>query len=68
MKNKIFDDLVTPQEAAEILGLAERTIRQAIETGKLIDGVDCKKYNRQWLIYKPSLSKMENIKSRKNKE
>lgn len=42
--------LLSPTEAAEIWKLEESTIRKAIAQGRLIDGQDCRKFGKQWVI------------------
>lgn len=48
--NKL-DEIITVQEAAEILGISPRAIQQKCEQGKLI----CRKAKGTWLILKSSL-------------
>lgn len=45
-----FDGLIAFTEATKLWGLNESTLRKAISYGKLVDGVDCCKYGRQWVI------------------
>lgn len=64
MKN-IFDDLLSLKEAAELYGREESTLRRAISNGKLIEGVDCKKFGKQWVLKKSSMDRIY-IEERKN--
>ncbi len=43
-------ELLSLAEAAEIWDLDESTIRKAIAQGRLVDGQDCRKFGKQWVI------------------
>ena len=45
-----FDGMLSFGEAAEIWGLEDSTLRKAVAKGKLVDGVDCKKFGKQWVV------------------
>lgn len=45
-----FGRLLSLADAAKIWGMDDSTIRRAIATGKLITGIDCQKYGKQWVI------------------
>lgn len=45
-----FDNLMALSDATELWGLNESTLRKAISYGKLINGVDVRKYGKQWII------------------
>lgn len=45
-----FEGLCTPSEMAEYLNIDDSTIRQAIRSGKLREGVDCLKLGKQWVL------------------
>ena len=62
---EFFSELISPIKAAELTGLGERTVRQAIENKMLVEGEDCIKIGRQWVIYKPSLCKLNSIRPRR---
>lgn len=64
MKN-IFDDLLSLKEAAELYGREESTLRRAISNGKLVEGEDCKKFGKQWVIKKSSMERVY-VEERKN--
>mgnify|MGYP002621828461 CR=1 FL=1 len=57
MKN-IFDELISLKEASELYNREESTLRRAILNGRLIEGVDCKKFGKQWVIRKSSMDKL----------
>jgi hypothetical protein len=60
MMEKMFRDLCTTAEAAEILGVKDRQIRVLISTKKI--SAVCLK-NLGWVVYKPSLAKYSKTKS-----
>ena len=43
-----FDGLISFADASELWGLSESTLRKAISYGKLVSGVDARKYGKQW--------------------
>ncbi len=45
-----FDGLMAFTDATQLWGLNESTLRKAIASGKLINGVDACKYGKQWVI------------------
>lgn len=45
-----FAGLCTPAEMAEILGIDDSTIRQAIRNGRLKIGHDCFQLGKQWIL------------------
>ena len=45
-----FDGLIAFSDATQLWGLNESTLRKAISYGKLINGVDCCKYGKQWVV------------------
>lgn len=64
MKN-VFDDLLSLKEAAELYGREESTLRRAISNRKLVEGYDCKKFGKQWVIKKSSMERIY-VEERKN--
>ena len=44
-------------EAAEIWEIDESTIRKAIASGKLVDGQDCRKFGKQWVITEKAMAR-----------
>lgn len=64
MKN-IFDDLLSLKEAAELYNREESTLRRAISNGKLVEGEDCKKFGKQWVIKKSSMERVY-VEERRN--
>ena len=45
-----FDGLLALNEAARIWGKDDSTLRRAIASGKFKDGLDVKKFGKQWVI------------------
>ena len=45
-----FKELLSLSEAAEIWRIDESTIRKAIAQGRLVDGEDCRKFGKQWVV------------------
>lgn len=48
--NTPFDGLMAFSEATELWGLSESTLRKAISYGKLVNGVDARKFGKQWVV------------------
>lgn len=42
-------------DATELWGLSESTLRKAISYGKLVSGVDARKYGKQWIVTKDAM-------------
>lgn len=45
-----FDNLISFSDATGLWGLNESTLRKAIAYGKLRDGLDVKKFGKQWVV------------------
>ena len=45
-----WKELLSLAEAAEIWRIEESTIRKAIAAGRLVDGRDCRKFGKQWVL------------------
>lgn len=50
-----FDDLMSFAEASELWGLSESALRKAISYGKIIPGVDARKFGKQWIVAKQAM-------------
>jgi len=50
-----FDNLIAFGDATDLWNLNESTLRKAVPYGKLIDGVDVKKFGKLWLITKSAM-------------
>lgn len=60
-----WDELISLKEAAELFDREESTLRRAISNGILKEGIDCKKFGKQWVILKSSMEKIYGDKERK---
>ena len=45
-----FDGLMSFADASELWGLSDSTLRKAISYGKLVAGVDARKFGKQWVV------------------
>ena len=58
MNKDIWNELLSLKEAAEQYNRDESTIKRAITKGTLVEGVDCKKFGRDWAILKSSMDRV----------
>ena len=49
MKNP-FEGLYSFADATKLWNLKDSTLRKAVATGKLVEGVDCKKFGVAWIV------------------
>lgn len=52
-----FDGLMSFADATSLWGLSESTLRKAVVYRKLVDGVDVKKYGKQWLVTRAAMER-----------
>ena len=52
---EIFSLILSLSDAAKQWGLDDSTLRKAISSGKLKEGIDVKKYGKQWVITKAAM-------------
>lgn len=52
-----FDGLMSFSDASELWGLSESTLRKAVSYGKIVPGVDARKYGKQWVITREAMSR-----------
>ena len=52
-----FDGLIAFSDATALWGLNESTLRKAISYGKLKDGIDVKKFGKQWVITEDAMKR-----------
>lgn len=45
-----FDGLMSFADASELWGLSESALRKAVSYGKIVPGVDARKYGKQWVV------------------
>lgn len=57
-KRNPLDEVMAFSEASEIWGLGESTLRTAVRTDKLIEGVDYRKSGKVWLITKEAMKRV----------
>ncbi|OLS03303.1 helix-turn-helix domain-containing protein [Tissierella creatinophila] len=50
MKDNPFEGLMSFKEATDLWGLNESTLRKAVSYGKFEEGIDIKKFGKQWII------------------
>ena len=53
-----WNNLISLKEAAELYNRDESTLRRAISNGLLKEGIDCKKFGKQWVILKSSMERV----------
>lgn len=56
--DNIFNNLLSLQEAADLFKKDSSTLRRAISSGRLVEGIDCKKFGKQWVISLDSMIKL----------
>ena len=52
-----FDDLMSFADASELWGLSESTLRKAVSYGKIVSGIDARKYGKQWIVTKGAMQR-----------
>ena len=50
-----FDGLMSFSTAADLWGLNDSTLRKAIAYGKIMPGVDARKYGKQWIVTRDAM-------------
>ena len=45
-----FDNLMSFADATDLWGLGESTLRKAVSYGKPVDGVDVRRFGKQWIV------------------
>ena len=58
MEENIWDELLSLKEAAELYNRDASTLKRAISSGRLVEGIDCKKFGRDWVILKSSMERI----------
>ena len=51
----LFDGLISFSDASELWGLSESTLRKAVAYGKIVPGVDARKYGKQWIVNRDAM-------------
>jgi hypothetical protein len=57
MSNNVLDEVMTMQDAAQYIGITEGSIRAAIKSSRLKDGIDYKRSGRIILVLKSSVER-----------
>ena len=52
-----FDGLMSFSDASELWGLSESTLRKAVSYGKIVPGVDARKYGKQWVVSRDAMDR-----------
>lgn len=52
-----FDGLMSFSDASELWGLSESTLRKAVSYGKIVSGVDARKYGKQWIVTREAMER-----------
>jgi hypothetical protein len=52
-----FDGLMSFRDASTLWGLSESALRKAIAYGKIVAGVDARKYGKQWIITRAAMER-----------
>ena len=52
-----FDGLMSFADASELWGLSESTLRKAVSYGKIVPGVDVRKFGKQWVISREAMDR-----------
>ena len=45
-----FKGLISLKDASEMFNKEESTLRRNISNGKFVEGIDCKKFGKQWVF------------------
>ena len=52
-----FDGLLSFADASDLWNLSESTLRKAISYGKIVPGVDARKYGKQWIVTREAMQR-----------
>ena len=52
-----FDGLMSFADASELWGLSESTLRKAVSYGKIVPGVDARKFGKQWVVSREAMGR-----------
>ena len=53
-----FDGLMSFADASELWGLSESALRKAVSYGKIVPGVDARKYGKQWVVTREAMDRV----------
>jgi hypothetical protein len=57
MSNNVLDEVMTMQDAAQYIGITEGSIRAAIKSSRLKDGIDYKRSGRIIIVLKSAVER-----------
>lgn len=57
-----FEGLLSLAQAAAIWQLDDSTLRKAVAAGRLIEGADCLKYGKQWIVQATAMCRVYGAK------
>ena len=52
-----FDNLIAFGDATDLWGLNESTLRKAVAYQKLVEGIDVKKFGKQWVVTRDAMER-----------
>lgn len=52
-----FDGLMSFANATELWGLSESALRKAVSYGKIVSGVDARKFGKQWVVTRRAMER-----------
>ena len=61
MDNFDWNQLISMTELEKLVGRDKSTLKRAISSGKIKEGIDCKKYGRDWVFLKKNLCEIYKI-------
>lgn len=68
MNTSPFDGLISFQEAADLYGKNDSTLRRAVMDGRLVEGTDCKKFGKQWVVTLDAVQRLYGEPPKQNNE
>lgn len=52
-----FDGLMSFSDASMLWNLSESTLRKAVAYGKIVPGIDARKYGKQWVVTRAAMAR-----------
>lgn len=56
--DSVFDNLLSFKDASIKWEIDDSTLRKAVANGKLVDGIDAKKFGKQWIVTVEAMKKL----------
>lgn len=66
MDKNPFEGLISFQDAADLYGKNDSTLRRAVMDGRLVEGTDCKKFGKQWIVTLEAMKRLYGEPPQKN--